>query len=101
MAILRIGHSRDPKETYSIASSRAPSAICGKISSSTVVITIDSMRMLVPSAMAGAIWQFGPGAVAQRKVEEAEQLRKEAERQANLAADAEAKRQAAEAEQGH
>jgi TIR domain len=38
-------------------------------------------------------------AEAQRKVEEAEQLRKDAERQANLAAEAEAKRQAAEAEQ--
>jgi PAN domain len=36
---------------------------------------------------------------ARRKVEEAEQFRKEAERQANLAADADAKRQAAEAEQ--
>ena len=36
---------------------------------------------------------------ARRKVEEAEQFRKEAERQANLAADADAKRQAAETEQ--
>jgi chromosome segregation ATPase len=36
---------------------------------------------------------------ARRKIEEAEQFRKEAERQANLAADADTKRQAAEAEQ--
>src|SRR5262249_32914998 len=52
-----------------------------------------------PSVQEAALLPVAVTDEARRKLEEAEQFRKEAERQANLAADADTKGQAAEAEQ--
>jgi hypothetical protein len=48
MAILRIVEAVTQRNILYRIVAGSQSAICGKIISSTVVITIDSMRMLVP-----------------------------------------------------
>jgi hypothetical protein len=52
MVILRIGQAVTPRDILYRIVAGSQSAICGKIISSTVVITIDSMRMLRSSTAA-------------------------------------------------